>query len=80
MRKFTCAVAGAAVALSALNAASASERHDRHRHLQQHGVSVHTGPREAYDYYPGWGRDSVRLNGVYPGLMYGGATSAPAGH
>jgi hypothetical protein len=81
MKKITYAAVGAAlIALSVANAASASERHHARRHVQQQSVSTNADPRNAFDsYYPGWGRDPVPTYGVYPGLIYGGATSAPAG-
>ncbi|WP_441241670.1 hypothetical protein [Tardiphaga sp. 768_D3_N2_1] len=67
------------VATMVADAASASERKHARRHVQQPGTSTRIDPREAYDYYPGWGREAVPIYGVYPGLIYGGATSAPAG-
>lgn len=81
MRTFIAvAVAATLVATMGGNAASASERKPARRHVQQQqGVSAHIDPREAYAYYPGWGREAVPVYGVYPGLIYGGATSAPAG-
>ena len=77
MRKIVLTAAGAVlIALSISTAASASERHRRHAPPQPVGV---TDPRDAFGYYPGWGRDRVPSYGVYPGLIYGGAISAPAG-
>jgi hypothetical protein len=78
MRKITAIAIGAAlIALSVSNAASAAERH-RSRHVQQPAFSG-GDPSDAFGYYPGWGRPMVPSYGVYPGLIYGGATSAPAG-
>jgi hypothetical protein len=81
MKKITYAAVGAAlIALSVANAASASERYHARRHVQQQSVSTNADPRNSFDYYyPGWGREPVPAYGVYPGLIYGGATSAPAG-
>jgi hypothetical protein len=77
MRKIVLTAVGSAlVALSVMNAASATERHRRHVPPSQGWQS---DPRDAYGYYPGWGREKVLSYGVYPGLIYGGATSAPAG-
>jgi hypothetical protein len=69
----------ALVALTVANAASASEPRHARRHAQPVTTTT-SDPRSAFDYYPGWGRDRVPLYGVPPGLIYGGATSAPAGH
>ena len=80
MKTFIATVLVATVVATMVgNAASASERKPVRRHVQQQGVSARIDPREAYDYYPGWGREAVPVYGVYPGLIYGGATSAPAG-
>lgn len=79
MRKIVLTVAGAALlAMSMAHAANAAERH-RGRHVAQQPAAWFTEPRDAFAYYPGWGRDRVPSYGVYPGLIYGGATSAPAG-
>ena len=79
MSKIVLMAAGAAlVALSMAGAAGAAERH-RGRHLAQQPATSFTEPRDAFAYYPGWGRDKVPSYGVYPGLIYGGAISAPAG-
>jgi hypothetical protein len=81
--KISYAVLGAAlVALSAASTANASERHHIRRHVQQpHHLGSTADPRDSFAYYyPGWGRDRAPTYGVYPGLIYGGATSAPAGH
>ena len=83
MKKITYAAMGAAlVALSVANTASATERHPT-RHVDRPAVAA-SDPRDAYaswqgQYYPGWGRPAVPTYGVYPGLIYGGAISAPAG-
>lgn len=78
MNRFVAASLGAAVIASSLaSAADANTRHIR-RHASPPAISADT--REAYDYYPGWGRDKVAVRGVYPGLIYGGAMSPPAGH
>ncbi|MDB5654582.1 MAG: hypothetical protein JWQ94_2195 [Tardiphaga sp.] len=77
MKKITIAAMAVALTASFASHAGAAERHHG-RHVQQAGAS--TGdPRDAYGYYPGWGRPMVPSYGVYPGLIYGGATSAPAG-
>ncbi|MET0707111.1 MAG: hypothetical protein ABWY82_09750 [Tardiphaga sp.] len=79
MRKLVLTAAGAAlIALSITSAASATERH-RARHVTQQPAVGATDPRDAFGYYPGWGRERVPSYGVYPGLIYGGAISAPAG-
>ncbi len=79
MRKIVLMAAGAAlVAVFVADAAGAAERH-RGRHITQQPAVGFTQPRDAFAYYPGWGRDRVPSYGVYPGLIYGGATSAPAG-
>jgi hypothetical protein len=77
MNRIVAATFGAAVIASSLaGAANADTRHIR-RHPSPPAMSTDT--RDAYDYYPGWGRDKVTVRGVYPGLIYGGATSPPAG-
>jgi hypothetical protein len=73
------AVATALAALTIAGAAGASERGHAGRHVQQQGIGSRADVRDSYDYYPGWGRDPVQMRGVYPGLIYGGAISAPAG-
>jgi hypothetical protein len=78
MKYVTAAAISALVALTVANAANASEPRHARRHAQPVTTTTND-PRNAFDYYPGWGRDSVPLYGVYPGLVYGGATSAPAG-
>ena len=79
MRKIVLMAAGAAlVAVSMADAAGAAERH-RGRHVIHQPAAGFVEPRDAFAYYPGWGRDRVPSYGVYPGLIYGGATSAPAG-
>jgi hypothetical protein len=81
MKKVAIITLGAALtALSFADAASAAERqHARHHHVRP-VFSTGTNPSDAYDYYyPGWGRPAVPPYGVYPGLIYGGAISAPAG-
>lgn len=80
MKKFSYAAMGAALVVLSVSAASASERHHVRRHIKHATVSTNTDPRDAYDYYPGWGRPKAPSYGVYPGLIYGGAISAPAGH
>jgi hypothetical protein len=75
MKKFiTAAVGSALIALAMTGAAGASGHH-----MRKHPVVVVNGDsRDAVLYYPGWGRDPVPVYGVYPGLVYGGAASAPA--
>jgi hypothetical protein len=75
----TAAAASALIALTVSGAATASERRSVHRHAQPQAVTTYSDSRDAFAYYPGWGRDPVLVRGVYPGLVYGGATSAPAG-
>jgi hypothetical protein len=77
MKKITATAITAVLIAAFASGAGASERHHR-RHVQQPGVSTGDA-RDAYGYYPGWGRPMVPSYGVYPGLIYGGATSAPAG-
>jgi hypothetical protein len=76
----TLAFGSALVVLTVASAASATERKGVRRHTQHPVVTTTSDPRNAFDYYPGWGRDRVPLYGVPPGLIYGGAISAPAGH
>ena len=79
MKKLTAAAIAAVLIAAFASSAGAKERH-RGRHV--HHAAVSTGdPRDAYasGYYPGWGRPMVPSYGVYPGLIYGGATFAPAG-
>ena len=79
MRKIVLRAAGAALlAMSMAHSANAAERH-RMRHVTQQPAVGATDPRDAFGYYPGWGRERVPSYGVYPGLIYGGAISAPAG-
>jgi hypothetical protein len=83
MKKVAIVMLGAAsIALSFANAAAAAERrHVRLHHVRPPVFSAGTNPGDAYDYYyPGWGRPAVPSYGVYPGLIYGGATSPPTGH
>lgn len=81
MKKIVALGLGSAlVVLIAASAASATERKNVRHYAQHPVVATNSDPRNAFDYYPGWGRDSVPVHGVYPGLIYGGATSAPAGH
>jgi hypothetical protein len=75
----TTAAASALIALTVSGAATASEQRSAHRHAQPQAVTTYGDSRDAFAYYPGWGRDPVLVRGVYPGLVYGGATSAPAG-
>ncbi|MGM4922095.1 hypothetical protein AB7828_04560 [Tardiphaga sp. 215_C5_N2_1] len=75
----TTAAASALIALIMSGAATASERRSAHRYAQPQAVTTYGASRDAFAYYPGWGRDPVLIRGVYPGLVYGGATSAPAG-
>jgi len=82
MKKITTAVLGAAlVALSFAGAANASERHHVRRGVHQPVASGTTDPRNAFDSYGGLDPREARAAayGVQPGLVYGGATSAPAG-
>ena len=78
MKKITATAIAAVLIAAFVSNAGATERH--RRHAQQPGVSTGDS-RDAYasGYYPGWGRPMVPSYGVYPGLIYGGATSAPAG-
>ena len=76
MKKITATAMSAVLIAAFASSAGASERH-RGRHVQP---SASAGDaRDAFAYYPGWGRPKVPSYGVYPGLIYGGATSAPAG-
>ncbi len=63
--------------LLAITAGSAiASEHHGHRAR----VAVTTADSsDAVLYYPGWGREPVVVRGVYPGLVYGGASSPPAG-
>lgn len=63
------------VMLSLTSVAHAGSRHVR----DAAAPGIDRAARGGYDYYPGWGREPVRIYGVYPGLIYGGATSPPAG-
>ena len=78
MKKITATAMAAVLITAFASSAGATERH--RRHVQQPDVST-SDPRDAYasGYYPGWGRPMAPSYGVYPGLIYGGATSAPAG-
>jgi hypothetical protein len=73
------AVGAMLIAATAGQAAGAAERTHAARYQQPAGAGWTGHSREAYDYYPGWGREPVKIYGVYPGLIYGGATSPPAG-
>ena len=79
MKKFTAA-AIATVLVGAFASSAVASEPQRARNGQQAGISA-GGPRvaSAEGYYPGWGRPMLPSYGVYPGLIYGGATSAPAG-
>ncbi|MET0219242.1 MAG: hypothetical protein ABW213_01145 [Tardiphaga sp.] len=72
------AVAAMLIAATAGNAGAAERTHAA-RYQQHSGAGWNGNAREAYDYYPGWGREPVKIYGVYPGLIYGGTTSPPAG-
>jgi hypothetical protein len=77
MKRFAVAAFGAAVIASSMaGTAEADTRHAR-RHEAPPAIGAHA--LGAYNYYPGWGREPVPVYGVYPGLIYGGAISAPAG-
>jgi hypothetical protein len=73
-KTITLATVSCCLAL-ACGAASASEHHG---HRARVAVTM-ADSADAALYYPGWGREPVVVRGVYPGLVYGGATSAPAG-
>jgi len=75
MKKITATAMAAVLIAAFASSAGASERHRRH---VQPSASAGDA-RDAFAYYPGWGRPKVPSYGVYPGLIYGGATSAPAG-
>lgn len=82
MKKITTTVLGAAlVTLSFASAASASERHHTRHAVRQPAVSGAADPRNAFDYYGNEDSRQARAAayGVRPGLVYGGAISAPAG-
>lgn len=72
MTRIVSAMLGLAVLASSLVAAQASGRHVR-------GAEAVASAHRGTDYYPGWGRERVTIYGVPPGLVYGGAISAPAG-
>ena len=79
MKKLTATAMAAVLIAAFASSANATERHRSH-HAKHQAVNT-SDPRDAYasGYYPGWGRPMQPTYGVYPGLIYGGATSAPAG-
>ena len=72
------ALCGAMLALSVAHA-GAAPRHQARSAPWPVADSGRDPDHVAGYYYPGWGRPAVPSYGVYPGLIYGGATSAPAG-
>lgn len=76
--RIIAASVSALIVLTTAGAASASESRHVRRHGQHPIVVINGVSRNAVAYYPGWGRDPVLVYGVYPGLIYGGAASAPA--